>query len=817
MAKNRSIVWPVSTGIIALLVVVIALPQSMRSSIPLLRHPGIHFGLDLAGGTQLDFRISEQEMLDQRTALQQQIDQAKAQGASAEKIAGFEIQIAALDEQQRNVLEAIRTVLERRINSLGVSEATITPSVIGDEKHLLVECPGVVDTQQCIATVGKTIKLEFKEEFTEVTAEYRKGVEKSVTEAQRRLSESGLTLVQLAQDMNAKLGVISLGEQNFFRDTLPKGLEDLWSRTPASGVLRREGTITVPSQDEQGKPTTREVNGIFLSELTRPKTQTGRTVNEAPTAFALLQAKEQGVTYKSHDKTDLAAATPPRITGALRSMKSGELKSVTMDDGSSRILFLRSYTAGREEVNVSHILVAYKGAVPARTLSGTDGQAKESVTRTKEEALARAREIRKKITDGGSFEQLAKSSSDGESAASGGRIDPIARGTMLPAFEQAAFSQKLGIVSEPVETQFGYHIIRTESAPRTMSDQASYEELAIAADADGTRATAMLENLRSGNVRKVEDALNVRSIFFSLEPTGWKDTPLDGKHFRSATVTLDPVTNIPVVQIVFDEEGGKLFGELTKRNVGKRLAIFVGGDLISAPVVQGEIMGGTAVITGSNNFDEARLLAQDLNTGAIPAPIFLAGQRTVEATLGADALRTSLQAGAVGIALLMLYMLVLYRFLGVLADCALLLYALLYFVLMKVPLFLFSGQYVVLTLAGMAGIILSTGMAVDANVLIFERIKEELRKGRSFALALETGFEKAWPSIRDGNVSTLITCAILFMIGTSLVRGFAITLGLGVFLSMFSAITVTRWLARKIAATPLAERTELFGVKRINP
>jgi preprotein translocase subunit SecD len=271
------------------------------------------------------------------------------------------------------------------------------------------------------------------------------------------------------------------------------------------------------------------------------------------------------------------------------------------------------------------------------------------------------------------------------------------------------------------------------------------------------------------------------------------------------------------VQIIFDEEGGKIFGELTKRNVGKRLAIFVGGDLISAPVVQGEIMGGTAVITGSSNFDEARLLAQDLNTGAIPAPIFLAGQRTVEATLGADALRTSLQAFAVGIALLMLYMLVLYRFLGVLADAALLVYAVLYFVLMKIPLFLFSGQYVVLTLAGMAGIILSTGMAVDANVLIFERIKEELRKGRSFALALETGFEKAWPSIRDGNVSTLITCAILFMIGTSLVRGFAITLGLGVFLSMFSAITVTRWLARKVAATPLAARTELFGVKRINP
>jgi protein-export membrane protein SecD len=807
MAKQRSVVWPVTTGIVAILIAIIALPQSMRSAIPLLGRPGIHYGLDLAGGTQLDFRISEQEMLDQRTALQQQIDRAKEQSASAETIGNLELQVSALDEQQRNILEAIRMVLERRINSLGVSEATITPSIIGNEKHLLVECPGVVDVQRCIATVGKTIKLEFKEEYTEATDEYRATIVKTVADAERRLSKSGITLTELSEDMNGKLGVASLGEQVYFHSTLPKGLEDLWSMSPAAGVIRRQAVITVPSQDEQGNPTQKEVEGIFLSELTRPKTQTGRTVNEAPTAFAILQDNQKGVSYKAHEKGPLAASVPPRITGALRSMKTGELTTVVMDDESSRVLFLRSYVPGREEVQVSHILVAYKGAA----------QASPSVIRTKEEALLRARELRKQIADGGNFEQIAKASSDGESAARGGKIDPIARGTMLPGFEQIAFSQKAGTVSDPVETQFGYHIIRTDSAPRATSDQAGYDELIIASDADGSRAKAILADLQSGKVRKIEDALTVRSLFFSLEPTGWKDTPLDGKHFRSATVTLDPVTNIPVVQIAFDEEGGKLFQELTKRNISKRLAIFVGGDLISAPVVQGEISGGTAIITGSRNFDEARLLAQDLNTGAIPAPIFLAGQRTVEATLGADALRTSLQAGAVGIVLLMLYMLVLYRLLGVLADIALLVYAVIYFVLMKVPLFLFSGQYVVLTLAGMAGIILSTGMAIDANVLIYERIKEELRKGRSFALALETGFEKAWPSIRDGNVSTLITCAILFMIGTSIVRGFAITLGLGVFLSMFTAITVTRWMARKIAATPLAERTELFGVKRIIP
>jgi len=231
--------------------------------------------------------------------------------------------------------------------------------------------------------------------------------------------------------------------------------------------------------------------------------------------------------------------------------------------------------------------------------------------------------------------------------------------------------------------------------------------------------------------------------------------------------------------------------------------------------VQTEIAGGVAVITGSSTFEEAKKLAQDLNTGAIPAPIYLSGQHTVEATLGAEALRTSVKASLIGIVILMLYMIVMYRLLGLLADLALLGYAILFLALLKLPLFLFSGQYIVLTLAGMAGVILSIGMAVDANVLIFERIKEELRKGKLLTTSIETGFQRAWPSIRDGNISTLITCIILFTVGTSIVRGFAATLGMGVLVSMFSAIIITRWLMRRIAKTPLGDNIELFGVKRL--
>lgn len=805
MSTKRSAAWPIVTAVIAALVVLIALPQEWKSWAPdFLRSPTLHYGLDLAGGTQLDFRISEGEMQEQLSQLRQEIATLEAQGGSPESIALLQLQVASIEEQSRTIVEAIRTVLERRINALGVSEATITPSYVGDEKHLLVDCPGVVDAQECIATIGKTIALEFKEEFTEATAEFEAGVLSRADAALRRASQSGDTLRMIGEDLSAELGISYSEEQMFFRDTLPKGLEPLWTLAPGTAVQRYEATVLAASTDTQGNPITEEVPGIFLAELTRERTQTGRLVNEAPTAFTLLTEQEEGLAYETHSQRPLNTAIPSRLIGTLRSMQSGDLKAIALEDGTSRVLFLRGLTPGREEMDVSHILIGYQGATAATA----------DVTRTKEEALALATELKTKLTTGESFETLARDYSDGESAAEGGKFGRFGRGEMVAAFEEAAFSLAVGSISEPVETQFGYHLIRADEAPKTTLDTASYDELIVAADPKGSRAEQIMASLQKGEIKRTEDVLFARTLFFSLRPTGWKDTPLDGKHFRSATVTVDPITNIPVVQIVFDKEGGDIFRELTRRNIGKSIAIFVGGQLVSAPVVQSEILGGTAVITGSQNFEEARRLSQDLNTGAIPAPIFLSGQRTVEATLGAEALQMSLQAGLIGLILLMVYMIVFYRLLGVLADIALALYGLLFFAMLKLPLFLFSDTYIVLTLAGMAGVLLSTGMAVDANVLIFERIKEELRRGKTLRAAVETGFDRAWPSIRDGNVSTVITCAILFLIGTSIVRGFAITLVLGVLLSMFTAITVTKWMARHLAQTSLAERLELFGVRR---
>lgn len=803
MDSNRRYIWPVTAGIIGLLFVFITLPDSWKVWAPaILRAPTFHFGLDLVGGTQLDFRISEQEINDQIGRLEAEIAQLKAQGTAGEKIAILENQLRSTEQQKTAIVESIRTVLERRINALGVSEAVITPSYMGDEKHLLVECPGVVDTQKCIQTVGKTIQLEFKEEFTEATAEFEQGVRDRASTAMRRITVSGATLPVVGQDLGSTLGVAYSDKQWFFKKDLPKGLEDLWS-APTGKVLKREGSITVPQQDEKGQVTEKTIPGIFLAEAVMPKTQTGRLVQEAPTAFGIL-AKERKLTYTPRQEVPLDAKVDPAIVGMLQSMTPGDLKTVSLGTNAAALLFLRLRTPGQEQMAASHILIAFKGATAAS----------ESVTRTKEEALTLAKDLKSQLDKGADFATLAKKYSDDGSGKSGGDLGTFVRGAMVAPFEQAAFALPQGGVSEPTESQFGYHIIRADRAVSRSFDVASFDELRFGGADAKIQADAAMADLQAGKVQQVEDAIAVRSIFFSLLPTSWKDTTLTGKHFRSAAVTLDPTTNLPIVQIAFDDEGAKLFQELTKKNVGKRIAIFVGGDLVSAPTVQTEIAGGTAIITGSGNIEEAQKLAQDLNTGAIPAPIYLAGQHTIEATLGGEALAASLKAALIGIIILMIYMIILYRFLGVLADVALIGYALLFVVILKLPLFFFSSQYIVLTVAGMAGIILSIGMAVDANVLIFERIKEELRKGKLVTTAVEIGFKRAWPSIRDGNVSTLLTCAILFMIGTSIVRGFSITLSMGVLMSMFTAITVTRWLIRRTSHLAFAKNTRLLvGVK----
>ena len=276
--------------------------------------------------------------------------------------------------------------------------------------------------------------------------------------------------------------------------------------------------------------------------------------------------------------------------------------------------------------------------------------------------------------------------------------------------------------------------------------------------------------------------------YLGLDPY-FTPTNLNGKYIKAAKVEFDQTTYQPTVSVQFNDEGAKLFEELTIKNVGKPLGIYLDSAPISAPVVREPIAGGSAVISGKFTLDEAKQLAERLNTGALPVPIKLVSQDTVGASLGQDSLQKSIFAGFLGFAAVAFFMILYYRFPGLLAVIALIIYA-------ALVLSIFKLLPVTLTLAGIAGFILSIGMAVDANILIFERMKEEVRGGKNLAFSIDDGFKRAWPSIRDSNVSTLITTIVLYYFTTSVVKGFALTLGIGVIVSMFSAIFVTRSLLK---------------------
>jgi protein-export membrane protein SecD len=280
-------------------------------------------------------------------------------------------------------------------------------------------------------------------------------------------------------------------------------------------------------------------------------------------------------------------------------------------------------------------------------------------------------------------------------------------------------------------------------------------------------------------------------------------TDLTGRFVQKADVDFDNTTFQPLVTLQLTDEGAKIFADITKKNVGKQIAIYLDGAAISTPVVREEITAGRAQISGNFTPESARIFAGRLNAGALPVPIRLIGQQTVEASLGREAFGRSLLAGIIGFLAIAAFMILWYRLPGLLAVVALGVYTV-------ITLAIFKMIPVTLTLAGIAGFILSIGMAVDANILIFERLKEELRRGLALDEAIREGFARAWTSIRDSNVSSLLTSAVLYWLGTSVVRGFALTLGIGILVSMFSAISVTRTLLFAVQTPRLRRMRTLF-------
>jgi preprotein translocase subunit SecD len=273
-------------------------------------------------------------------------------------------------------------------------------------------------------------------------------------------------------------------------------------------------------------------------------------------------------------------------------------------------------------------------------------------------------------------------------------------------------------------------------------------------------------------------------------------TDLSGSDLQDTGVVFDTKSGKPQVQLKFTTKGAKKFADITTRNVNKIVAIALDNQVIEAPRVNQPISGGNAVIEGGFTTQTANELSRSLNAGALPVPLTYLQQHGVAATLGNDSLLKSLFAGGLGIMIIIIFMTVLYGKLGIVAGIALVLYTLFVSAILKVSSI--TPYAITLTLSGIAGFILSIGMAVDANILIFERMKEERRAGRSWHEALELGFARAWTSIRDSNISSLITCFVLYQFGTGSVRGFAMTLAIGVLVSMFSAIVVTRTFLRAI-------------------
>ncbi|MPZ15761.1 MAG: protein translocase subunit SecD [Chloroflexi bacterium] len=296
------------------------------------------------------------------------------------------------------------------------------------------------------------------------------------------------------------------------------------------------------------------------------------------------------------------------------------------------------------------------------------------------------------------------------------------------------------------------------------------------------------------------------------------EKPLTGQYFTKAEVAFEQGTNKPMILFEFNSEGAKLFGEITQRLGGgvqkQPLGIFLDDEPITTPTVQNHIPDGSGQITGSFTLDEARNLVIQLNAGALPLPVTIEEERTVDATLGSDSIRKSVVAGEVALLVVALFMILHYRMLGVVAVGALFVYTL-------VVLAVFKLIPVTLTLAGIAGFILSVGMAVDANILIFERMREEIRSGKTIGAAIDAGCGRAWPSIRDSNITTMLICGILYWFGStfgaSIVMGFALTLFIGVLVSMFSAVLVTRGLLLVILGRRAALNPALLGIPSGRP
>lgn len=611
---------------------------------------GFVLGLDLQGGTRLE----------------------------------YEADVSKVDEANRgSALDGVRDVIERRVNSIGVSEPVINTARVGDAWRVSVELAGIRDVNQAIKLIGETPILEFKEQSTDKPRDL-------TADEQKKMDADNAVAMSKAQ----------------------ADLKKVQDKPESFGDVAKADSID-SSKDKGGDIGFIKDNGQF--------------------AQLYQMVKDNGV------------GIVPKV--------------VELNDAYAVVKVDETKDAG-QEIKANHILIQYAGAQMAPT----------STVATKDDAKKQAEDIRKQVTPENFVELAKKYSQEPGAAQSGGDLGWFGKGMMVSEFETPAFALKKGEISAVVESPFGYHIIYKQ-------DERTVKDVHV--------SVIMIKKIVKTDIIPPSD--------------GWKTTELTGKQLSKAQMEFDQRTGAAQVGLTFNDDGAKLFADITKRNIGKPVAIFLDGQPISTPTVQSVIPNGQAVITGNFSVSEAKLLAQRLQAGALPVPIKMIAQNTVGPTLGQDSVDQSLKAGMWGFFFIAVFMLFWYRLPGLFSIISLVLYVAISFMIFKM-------LPVTLTLSGIAGFILSLGIAVDANVLIFERLKEELKSGKSYMVALEEAFKRAWPSIRDGNSTTLISSAVLYWFSSSIIKGFALTLAIGVLISLFTAIVVTRNIMRLVCGTSIVKK-----------
>lgn len=826
----------------------------------------VSLGLDLQGGTQLDYPI----------------DLTDARARNSDDDTTNDVDIEAL-------LEGVKDVIEKRVNSLGVSEASIYLSAAGEEQHIVVELPGVKDIAEAKEKVGKVVQLEFKTEKAEPTPAEIQAIEKQANDFLKKILAAEKT-----DDLEAALEGIAVPNQveyreldKAFEDELPEEFRPIVKTLPVgifyNKVLRAKEADYIFNEGQFQQP-----EGFNVFRI-KEKTEELRKKPVSAENFAAVQ-KELGQENPTSDFVRKEEITPAALSLEVSALSEGEITGVVETDRGFYIgkmekkMLADNSENPQPQIRTAHILLKTEelevlGVEQPLKEIPTDASEVEKQRLTQEnadieaanlkvqesnktinernaqkeaknaEVKAKAEQLLAEIqADPTKFADLAKQHSEDTSAAQGGDLGFSVPSAYVEPYRDAALALEIGeMTDELVKSQFGYHIIKLLNKKEADEElyQVSLLRVCYAGAADCSETTTKEDaKAKADELLKrvrMEPAYSIERVWFNVVPDPWQKTELDARYFKRADVAYDQITYRPYVSVSFNDEGAKIFEQLTEQNIQKRLGIFVGGEFISAPVVNEKISGGNAQITlGTTNVQaalaEANELAQSLNAGSIPAPLKKPNELNVGASLGGEALDKSLYAGLIGVLLVAVFMILYYRFLGFIATVSLSIYGLflVFIIQSQIPpviavalsltmwiafvfrlfqtkidglgkaifllfsilgaVFIFSVLIspIVMTLAGVAGLLLSVGMAVDANILIFERMKEEFAQGKSFVTALHDGFDRAWSSILDSNVSSLITCGILFFFGTSIIKGFAINLAVGVVISMFTAITVTK-------------------------